>query len=168
MQGAPSLSQTKKVKADQTDAECFYCRKRGHWKRNCSLYQTSLDPNRSRKTKHHGATQGIYMINLYNFFICDTADQVLNTDSPIHICNLLQGLQISRRFENGEQFLSVENKNCVPILTIRVFSLIFDLSTIELVDCHYCPCFIMSIISVDLLASYGYKLLNKEMFAKLL
>ena len=38
VQGAPGPSQTKKVKADQTNAECFYCKKWGHWKRNCPLY----------------------------------------------------------------------------------------------------------------------------------
>ena len=30
MQGALGSSQTRKVKADQTDVECFYCRKRRH------------------------------------------------------------------------------------------------------------------------------------------
>ena len=108
------------------------------------------------------------MINPYNFFICDTADWVLDTSSPIHICNLLRGLQISRRFEDGEQFLSIENGNRVPVLTIRVLSLVIESYTIELVDCHYCPSFIMSIISVGLLASYGHELLDKEMFARLL
>ena len=89
VQGAPGPSQTKKVKADQTDAECFYCRKQEQWKRNYPLYQASLDPNRPRKAKQHGAAQGIYMINPYNFSICDTADWVLDTGSPIHIYNLL-------------------------------------------------------------------------------
>ena len=49
VQSAPGPSQTRKVKADQSGAECFYCKKRGHWKRNCSLYRASLDPNRPRK-----------------------------------------------------------------------------------------------------------------------
>ena len=30
VQSAPGLSQTRKVKADQSVAECFYCKKRGH------------------------------------------------------------------------------------------------------------------------------------------
>ena len=84
----------------------------------------SLDSNRPRKAKQHGAGQGIYMINPYHFSICDTADRVLNTDSPIHIYNLLQGLQVSKRFEDGEQFLSVKNENHVPILAVGVLSLI--------------------------------------------
>ena len=89
VQGAPGSSQTKKVKADQTDVECFYCRKRRHWKRNCPLYQASLDLNRPRKAKQHGSAQGIYMINPYNFSICDTTDWVLDIGSPIHIYNFL-------------------------------------------------------------------------------
>ena len=41
---------------------------------------------------------------------------------------------------------------------IGVLSLVVESYTIELVDCHYCPSFIMSIISVGLLASCGYEL----------
>ena len=82
----------------------------------------------------------------------------MDTDSPIHICNLLQGLQVSRRFKDGERFLSVRNENHVPVLAVEVLSLAFESYRIELVDCHYCPSFIMSIISVGLLASCGYEL----------
>ena len=82
----------------------------------------------------------------------------MNIDSPIHVCILLQGLQVSRRFEDGEQFLSIENRNHVLVLAIGVLSLIFESCTIELVDCHYYPSFIMSIIFVGLLASCGYEL----------
>ena len=64
------------------------------------------------------------MIKPYNFSIFDIADWVLDTDSPIHICNLLQGLQICRRFEDGEQFLSIENENHVLVLAVGVLSLV--------------------------------------------
>ena len=53
-----------------------------------------------------------------------------------------------------------ENRDLV--LTIGVLSLIFDSSTIELVDCHYYPSFIISIISIGLLARSGYELLMKR------
>ena len=88
VQGASGLSQTRKVKADQASAECFYSKKQGYWKRNCPLYQASLDLNKPRKGRQQDVAQGIYMIKPCNFFICDTADWVLDTDSLIHIYNL--------------------------------------------------------------------------------
>ncbi|KAK9678207.1 hypothetical protein RND81_11G196000 [Saponaria officinalis] len=33
--GALSKSKGKKVVVDQSEAECFFCKKKGHWKRNC-------------------------------------------------------------------------------------------------------------------------------------
>ena len=44
---------------------------------------------------------------------------------------------------------------------IGVLSLVFESSRVELVEYHYCPSFIMSIIFVGLLASSGYELLIK-------
>ena len=70
----------------------------------------------------------------------------------------ITGLQISRRFEDGEWFLSIENENHVSVLVIGVLSLAFESCRVELVDYHYCPSFIMSIISIGLLASCGYEL----------
>ena len=97
---ASSSNQTRKVKADQSGAEYFYCKKKGHWKRNYFLYQASLDLNRQKKRKQQStAEQGIYMINSCNF---STTYWVLDTGSPIHICNSLQGLQVSRRFDDEE------------------------------------------------------------------
>ena len=63
VQGAPDLSQIKKVGADQASAECFCYKKQGHWKRNYPLYQVPLDMNRPRKEKQQNAGQGIYMID---------------------------------------------------------------------------------------------------------
>ena len=58
--------------------------------------------------------------------------------------------------------MNVGNGNRVSVLEIGVLSLVFESYTVELVDCHYCPSFIMSIISVGQLASGGYELLIKE------
>ena len=79
--GMSAQGQTKKCKPDQSQAECFFCKKQGHWKRNCPLYIASLDPNRPKKK------QGTYMITPCNFFICDTTAWVLDIESPYHICN---------------------------------------------------------------------------------
>ncbi|XP_038974119.1 uncharacterized protein LOC120105596 [Phoenix dactylifera] len=47
--GVSKPKQTMKQKSDQSKAECFFCKKQGHWKRNCSAYLASLDPNRPKK-----------------------------------------------------------------------------------------------------------------------
>ena len=88
--GASKSVQTKKSKADQNQAECFYCKKLDHWKGNCLQCIASLDPNRSNKRKKQAvADQDNYMIILCNFFICDTTICILDSESLINICNLL-------------------------------------------------------------------------------
>ena len=59
-----------------------------------------LDPNKpkNKRKKQTVTSQGTYMITPYNFSICDTTIQVLDTESPINICNSLQGLQVSKKF----------------------------------------------------------------------
>ncbi|XP_073107222.1 uncharacterized protein [Elaeis guineensis] len=37
------------VRDTYSQAECFFCKKWGHWKRNCPQYIASLDSNRQRK-----------------------------------------------------------------------------------------------------------------------
>ena len=62
--------QSKKVKADKSKVECFFCKKLGHWKQNCPAYITTVDPNRPKKNKRQMvAAQGNYMITPCNFSI---------------------------------------------------------------------------------------------------
>ena len=79
--GTSAQGQTKKHKPDQSQAECFFCKKQGHWKRNYPQYIASLDPNRPKKK------QGNYMITPCNFSICDTTVWVLDIESSFHIYN---------------------------------------------------------------------------------
>ena len=59
--GTSVQGQIRKIKPDKSQAECFFCEKRGHWKRNYPQYIASLDTNKQRK-KQAVAGQGIYMI----------------------------------------------------------------------------------------------------------
>ena len=102
------------------------------------------------------------MITSYNFSICDTTTWVLDTGSPYYICNLMQGLQVSRRFDEGERFLNVGDGSKVPILALGIMSLVINSRNVILSECHYCPSFLLNIISVGLLAMYGYYFLIKE------
>lgn len=69
-----------KVKIDQSDAECFFCKEKRHWKRNCKKCLESL------KNKKQGSTlmKNVFMISLTVF---DFAIWVLDTSSSFNICN---------------------------------------------------------------------------------
>ena len=97
------------------------------------------------------------MIKPCNFSIYDTANWVLDTGSPIHVCNSLQGLQVNARFKEGERFLNVGDGSSVPILALGVVKLGLESCNIILSDCHYCPSFMLNVISVGQLASEGYE-----------
>ena len=49
MQGAGSQTQKSKFKTDQSQIECFYCKKQDHWKRNYPQNIASLGRNRPKK-----------------------------------------------------------------------------------------------------------------------
>ena len=162
VQGAPTPSgQTKgkgKGKTVESKAECFFCKKQGHWKRNCPLYIASLDPNRPKKKKQQVvAAPGIYMINPCNFSQCDISYWILDTGSPTHICNSLQRLQVRARFKNGERFLNVGDGSLVPVLALGIVELCLETSRVVLSECHYCPSFMLNVISVGQLATEGYE-----------
>ena len=102
------------------------------------------------------------MIIPYNFSICDTSIWILDIESSIHICNSLQGLQVSKKFENDKRFLNVGDRSQVPILTLGVVKLVSKYNSVILSDYHYCPSFLMNIISVGLLIKDDYSLSIKN------
>ena len=102
------------------------------------------------------------MITPYNFSICDITDWVLDTGSPYHICNSLQGLQVSRRFEQGERFLNVGDGRPVPVLALGILKLVFESHIIVLNDYHLCPSFFLNVNSVGLLAKNNYEISIKK------
>ena len=108
------------------------------------------------------------MINPCSFSICDTTSWVLDTKSPYHVCNSLQGLRVSRRFESGERFLNIGNGSQAPVLVLGTISLYFESCTIILNDCHFCPSFLVNIISVGLMAKDGYELSIKNDICKIM
>ncbi|KAL6316150.1 hypothetical protein AAG906_015980 [Vitis piasezkii] len=49
--GGVTKPKYKKVKTDHSDAECFFCKEKGHWKRNCKKYLDSLKNKKQVKLK---------------------------------------------------------------------------------------------------------------------
>ena len=40
--GSMTKPKNKRDKIDQTNAKCFFCKEKGHWKRHCKKYLDSL------------------------------------------------------------------------------------------------------------------------------
>jgi hypothetical protein len=68
------------------NAECFYCKEIGHWKRNCKLYLTSLKNKGSKGTSASG-TLHVYVTD--HIFLADTIinSWIFDIGSVAHICN---------------------------------------------------------------------------------
>ena len=84
------------------------------------------------------------MITPYNFSICDSTTWILDIESPFNICNLLQSLQVSRRFEEGKRFFNVGDGRPVPVLALGTIKLVFKSNVIVLSECHFCPSFLLN------------------------
>ena len=102
------------------------------------------------------------MITPYDFSICDTTIWILDIGSPIHLCNLLQGLQVSKKFEKSERFLNVGDGRSVSVLALEILKLVFESHIVVLNDCHFCPSFFLNVISVGLLAKNDYEISIKK------
>ena len=102
------------------------------------------------------------MITPCSFSVCDTTNWVLDIKSPIHIYNYLQGLRISRRFKEGEGFLNAGDGSPISVLVLGVMELFFESYRVLLSECHYCPAFLLNVISVGQLAIEGYDFLIKN------
>ena len=80
------------------------------------------------------------------------------------MCNSLQGLQVSRRFEEGKRFLNIEDGRLIPILAIGIVKLVFKSNVVVLSKCHFCLSFLLNIIFVDLLTKNNYEILIKKVY----
>ena len=100
--------------------ECFHCKGKGHWSRNCKKYLEDLKKKKGTET----SASGINVIEI-NIALSASNDWVFDTGSMIHTCKSLQGLSDARRFAKGE--LDVLSAMAPRLLSCRS----------ALITCHY-------------------------------
>ena len=76
----------------------------------------------------------------------------------------MQGLQVSRIFEEGERFFNIGDGRSVLVLVLGIITLIFRSNVIVLSECHFYPLFLLNIISIGLLTMNGYEISIKKIF----
>jgi hypothetical protein len=98
------------------DEECFHCKGKGYWKRNCKLYLESLKKDGGKGTTvAHTLIVYITDIFLANSY---TNSWVFDTRLVAHICNMMQGMIRSRSVGKGEVDFRVGNNARVAALNV--------------------------------------------------
>src|SRR5215216_656043 len=141
----------KKLKSGpKPDTECFYCKDKGHWKRNCPKYLAD---------KKAGTIKGIFDIHVIDVFLtipCCSA-WVFDTGSVANICNSKQELRNRRRLARDEATMRVGNGSRVDVMAVGTLSLVLPSGLVlNLNKCYYVPALSMNIISGSCLLQDGY------------
>jgi hypothetical protein len=148
-----------KAESPAKESECFYCKEKGHWKRNCKKYLASK--KNGSETSGPGITINVIEINLAT---SNVSAWVFDTGSVAHICNTMQGLTRSRRLAKGEVDIRVGNKARVAAFSVGVYSLQLPSGLImELDNCYFVPSLSRNIISSSCLEQDGFDCRIKDM-----
>src|SRR3954467_14069652 len=102
----------KKLKSGpKPDTECFYCKDKGHWKRNCPKYLAD---------KKAGTIKGIFDIHVIDVFLTSPrcSGWVFDTGSVANICNLKQELRNRRRPARDNVAIRVGNGSRVDVIAV--------------------------------------------------
>src|SRR6187397_2402890 len=144
----------KKVASSKSDSECFYCKKKGHWKRDCLKFKED------KKNGTVASESGIFVIN-FNF--TSLTSWVLDTGCGSHLCSNSQGLRNARRLEKGEIELRVGNGARIGAVSVGTLSLSLPTGLVlELDNVYYVPNITKNIISISALDAKGFEFRVKD------
>ncbi|KAK1697271.1 hypothetical protein QYE76_013968 [Lolium multiflorum] len=136
------------------DAECYYYKEKGHWKRNCSKYLADLKSGLVKKKK-----EGISDIHVIDVYLTGsrTSTWVFDTGSVAHICNSKQELKNKRRLLKDEVTMRVGNGSKVDVIAVGTLPLHLPSGLVlSLNNCYFVPALSMNIISGSCLMQDGY------------
>ncbi|KAK1603576.1 hypothetical protein QYE76_007631 [Lolium multiflorum] len=103
--GKKAATPHENLRRPKPDVECYYCKEKGHWKRNCSKYLADLKSGLVKKKKK--GISDIHVIDVY--LIGSRTAWVFDTGSVAHICNSKQELKNKRRLLKDEVTMHVGN-----------------------------------------------------------
>ena len=113
--GKPDAGKKKK-NGPKPETECFYCKGKGHWKRNCPKYLAD---------KKAGNVKGICDIHVIDVYLTSarSSSWVFDTGVVAHICNSKQELRNGRRLAKDEVMMRVGNGSKVDAIAVGMLSL---------------------------------------------
>ena len=131
---------------EKPKGKCFKCGETGHWKKDCPKF---LAKSKTGKTE---------MLVIEVSFIADTSNTwCIDSGATHHICNTLQGFQVSRKLDEGEISLSLGSQARVSAEAVGVVRLSFPNNKVLILNnALYVPSIRRNLISVPALAAQGY------------
>ena len=147
--GKPDAGKKKK-NGPKPETECFYCKGKGHWKRNCPKYLAD---------KKAGNVKGICDIHVIDVYLTSarSSSWVFDTGAVAHICNSKQELQNKRRLAKDEVTMRVGNGSKVDVIAVGTLPLHLPSGLVlNLNNCYLVPALSMNIVSGSCLMRDGY------------
>jgi len=135
-------SEKKTKKGPKQDTECFYCKEKGHWKRNCPKYLADKKAGKINK--------GICDIHVIDVYLTSARGSawVFDTGSVANICNSKQGLRNKRTLARNEVTMRVGNGSRVDVIVVGTLPLHLPSGlVINLNNCYFVPALSMNIMS---------------------
>ena len=129
--------------------KCFFCKKKGHMKKDCLKFKNWLEKKGTPFT-----------------FVCYESNMVsvnhntwwIDSGSTIHVSNTLQGMENLRKPVGSEQFIYSGGKMSSHVEAIGTCSLVLSSNFIlRLEKTFYVPSFSKNLISVSRLAPLGFQ-----------
>lgn len=146
--------------------ECAYCRKKGHWKKNCPLLK-NMDNEDSNVSVAQGSDEDSDFALTCSSFVCHSNEWIMDSTSTCHICPSRELFYHLEEFEGGSIYMG--NDQTCKILGIGKIKLKLHDGTVRLLTgVQYIPDFKKNLISVGLLESKGFKIAMENGTLKIL
>ncbi|KAJ9554358.1 hypothetical protein OSB04_018403 [Centaurea solstitialis] len=145
---AENVPKQKKHKKQNKESTCFFCKKAGHIKKECSKYAAWLEK--------HGKYLTFVCTKVNLAFVSEDTWWV-DSGATAHISMSMQGCLWSRPPTNDEKFIYVGDGAKVKVKAIGTFRILLKTGVyLDLVETFIVPSFRRNLISVSCLDKFGY------------